>query len=79
MHYYLHLNLSGMFLRSHSVCGMLISSLTGNRIRCIPRLLYCCYAIYYYNHIFADLFKYLKSNTCLCYFVQLVHGWGVAH
>ena len=35
-HYYLHLNLGGMFYRRHSVYGMLISSLTGNRIRGIP-------------------------------------------
>ena len=36
MHYYLHLNLGGMFYRSHSVYGMLILSLTGNRIRGTP-------------------------------------------
>ena len=36
LHFYLHLNLSGMFLRRHSVYGMLILSLTGNRIRGTP-------------------------------------------
>ena len=40
MHYYLHLNLVGMLLRSHSVCGMLIPSLTGNRIQCTPKILF---------------------------------------
>ena len=52
LHYYLHLNLSGMFYRSHSVCGMLILWLTGNRIRCTPILS----LHYYYTH------KLLKSK-----------------
>ncbi len=37
LHFYLHLNLSGTFYRSRSVYGMLILSLTGNRIRCTPK------------------------------------------
>jgi len=46
MHFYLHLNLGGMFYRSHSVYGMLILSLTGNRIRGTPILS----LLYYYTH-----------------------------
>ena len=38
LHYYLHLNLGGMFYRRHSFYGMLILSLTGNRIRGTPIL-----------------------------------------
>ena len=36
LHCYLHLNLGGSFLRSLSLCGMLILPLTGNRIRGTP-------------------------------------------
>ena len=38
LHFYLHLNLGGTFYRRRSGYGMLIFSLTGNRIRCTPIL-----------------------------------------
>ena len=64
LHFYLHLNLSGMFLRRHSVCGMLILSLTGNRIRYTPiRSRYAhAHRLYYYTHI------YTKSKRILLFF-----------
>ena len=60
LHYYLHLNLSGMFLRRHSVYGMLILSLTGNRIRCIP--IFNCVIIIHTNATFVNSFS-LFSKT----------------
>ena len=49
-----------MFLRRHSVCGMLILSLTGNRIRDTPM-----YEVlhYYYTHYFLKSKPFLKGKS----------------
>ena len=63
LHYYLHLNLGGMFLRRHSVYGMLILSLTGNRIRGTPifgLLFYYTQTLPKSKHFFLHFFIFLR-------------------
>ena len=67
MHFCLHLNLGGTFYRRRSVYGMLISSLTGNRIRDTP-ISNCGYFII---HAF-----FQKVNAFFCVFkkIQKIHA-----
>ena len=74
LHFYLHLNLGGMFYRSHSFCGMLILSLTGNRIQCTPIF---CLGTLYYTHFYEKVnrFSAFGKNSLALFKLNVFLFW----